>query len=196
MNKIHIQKPRTDTEYYSEEKESAYFLLEVFFAVHELPISFSLQDVVLKYRGKDWRPVGAYSLVKYWDTTQRWGHNLFWPLCANPEHKSTYVDDQRMITSNFGERMKRPSISVSERMMLGSNTQHCFSIEFEMIKPDPRDEFNVEFSIRVNDKNIPIRIKYVPGTVRSRHAMQSDYLEKHSSDIGSLTLRSTGRALR
>jgi len=177
--------------YYHYGKEPGFYILEIFFAVQNQPIFFTPRDLVLHYRGKEWRPVSAYSLVKQYDTTNPWwGHNLYWPLCAGPEQKVPYAfHNRRMITSESGVKTKRPSLSVSDRLTLNSNTKHCFAIEYEINPPDPREVFSVEFNILSNDQTIPIRIKYVPDTVREQHAMERNrgeiaYLSAHKPSWG------------
>jgi hypothetical protein len=139
-------------------KEPGFFIIELSFSVQGQPLFFTPRDLVLHYHGKDLRPVSAYSLVKMYDTTNAWaGHNLTFPLCSGREEKPyRYQMHDR--------RMYHPSLNVSDRLTLDSNTQHCFAVEYEINPPDPHEEFSVEFSIQLKDQNVPVRIKYVPDT--------------------------------
>lgn len=159
----------------SDKKKPGFFILEIFFAVKTKPIVFHPGDVVLRYRDKSWRPVNTYELVKMNDSTNPlWGHSPINPLCAGKEqdrHKRHYWHNPIAITGDTGVARKLRGMGVPESIRLEQDTNQCFALEFPMNPPDPKDEFNVEIpSIQINNREIPIKSKYVPDTVKEKHA--------------------------
>lgn len=155
-------------------KKPGFFILEVFFAVGKKPVVFYPGSVVLRYHGNEWRAINTYELVKMVDATNPfWGHYPYNRLCAGKEqdsHERHYYHNPIMVTHYDGTANKLPGIGVPERIKIEVGAKRCFALEFPVNPPDPREQFNVEFrSLRIDDRDVPIQIKYVPDTVKHRH---------------------------
>ncbi|MCR4347428.1 MAG: hypothetical protein NUV55_09555 [Sulfuricaulis sp.] len=155
-------------------QKPGFFIFEIFFAVGKTPIIFYPGDIVLRHRGKEWRPVNTYELVKMHDATNPfWGHEPFRQLCAGKEqdtHKRHYYHNPIMVTHYDGTTNQLPGIGVPKRIQLEQDTNRCYALKFLVDPPDPREEFDIEFSsLQINNRNVPIRIKYAPLTVKEGH---------------------------
>jgi hypothetical protein len=165
------------TPYYvdSDKKKPRFFILEIFFAVKTKPIVFHPGEVVLRHRNKEWHLVNIYELVKMFDSTNPlWGHSPTNPLCAGKEqerHKRHYGHNPIAPTDYTGVARKLPGLGVPQSIRFERDTEYCFALEFPVNPPNPKDEFNIEIPfIEINNRKIPIKIKYVPDTVTERHA--------------------------
>lgn len=160
--------------YEGSDKKPGFFIVELFFAVGKNPMLFYPADVVLRYRGQEWRPVNTYELDKMDDATNSfWGHEPYRILCAGKERdklERRQYHNPIVVTHYDGTSNKLPGIGVPKSLKLDKDSRHCLALEFSVNPPDPREEFDLDLgSLQANNRSIPIRIRYAPNTVTERH---------------------------
>lgn len=156
-------------EIFKDSLTPGFFIFEIFFETGKHSVEFAPADTVLRHGGKQWRPVNTYELVKKLENTGSiLGHYPYEDsLCGNREKGPYSILRNPLLSlekSNTPKKIK--GIGVPEKMMLNSKTRYCLALEFPINPPDPRkEEFTIEIKfLRIDGKNIPLRIKYVPDT--------------------------------
>lgn len=164
-----------------------FFIFEIFFDTGKHSIEFAPAETVLHHHGKEWRPVNSYDLVKNLESTgSLLGHYRYEDdLCVSKE-KGFYftlkepgqagrflevpLGNPLITPEKSGAPTKIKGLGVPKKMLLSRNTKYCLALEFPVNPPDPReDEFTIEINgLRIDDKNVPLRIKYVPDTTTHR----------------------------